>query len=1148
VIRRMNSRLKAGVAGGVALAFFLVIGWVVGSLLGLDESALRLFRGIMTGLGFAAGALVTRLLWNSGRSPRTEAPDDIALSLGAAQDRLARSSAPRSRLDRLPVTLLMGPRGSTKTTLMARTGLEPELLAGEILQGDEVVPTEGINVWYQDGTVILEAGGEVLEDEGRWTGLARRLRPASLGAAAGKGRQPARSVVLCFGTDEFLKPGARESVPEQARILRNRLAQLSAEVGAPVPVYVLFTRTDRLPFFLDYVGTLKAEEVLDPLGTTLPIRAAVDAGAHGREEGARIRAAFDELHASLGVNRLRVLPREGRDEIRSGAYELPRELRKISEAATAFLVELSRPSQLGVTPVLRGFYFTGVRPVLVKDSEASAPVPTAPRASDVGATGVFSVEQFQGGGQAQPAPGGGGSRKVPEWVFIQRFFREILPGDAAAQALTAGGARVQGLRRVALGLGVAAATIALVGFTTSFFANRALESRIAHAGTGVAALSPDPGIPPTLGELERLDSLRVELEALRSWERSRPPLRLRWGLYQGDRLLPPARALYFQRFDDLLWSATRARLVAYLDGLEGEPGEEDDYGETYSALRSYLVTTRHPDRSESGVLSPVLIHHWAFADELDEERRALVRAQFDFFARELREGHPLPREADLGRVTASREFLFRFAETDRVYQALLSDGSTGIEPVELSQITSSAGGALGGSHSVPGAFTEGGWERVQAALADVDRLFAAEAWVVGEQAISDADRDRLGRELRERYVAEYVDEWQQFLRAATVPGFGSVADAARRLDVLAGNQSPVLQVLATVARNTAVDSARIMPAFQPVHEATPPEIRDRFVSDPNQDWVGSLGDLQGNMDQLANATGAQRDQAMGAASANADQARRSVRQLAQGFSVEGEARVAATEVQRLLETPIQLSEALMTRLPAAQVNARGQAFCSAFTPVLAQFPFDRTASTEVGMDDMETLFAPETGVLWSFYEELGRSLMARQGNRFVAAPDASPRPTAEFLAFFNQAAEISRAFFGDRGSSPEVVFALRPDTSDDLPEIVVSIDGQTQRFTRTMAAAQTFVWQGSRADNARVSGLLDGSEVTLLEAPSGPWALFRLFGQANWESAGDGRYRLQWPVQGRQINITAELSLPRGLPVFRTDFMRDLRCASRIAQ
>ncbi len=1145
----MNRVTRAWTGGGSILLLFVGLAWVLGGFLGLEGRTLWLFRGTLVFLGLLASGIAARLLWTSGPKPKREGPDDESLALSAARERLARSSAPHSRLNRLPLNLVLGPRGSTKTTLLARSGLDPELLAGEVFQGDTVVETDGINLWYQGGSVYLEAGGELLEDETRWKRLLRRLRPSSWGAALGRGGQAPRSVILCYGVDEFLRPGAGQDVPAQARMLRQRLSQLTEELGISVPVYVLFTRADRFPFFLDYVRNLKGDEVVEPLGATLPLRPPPDAGSYPREEGARIRAAFQELHDSLGANRLRVLPREGQDEVRSGAYEFHRELRKITDLATSFLVELTRPSQLGQSPVLRGFYFTGVRPVFVKDAEPTAPVrEEGPSSVDMGATGVFSAEQMKamtgGGAKATPTS----ARKVPQWVFLDRFFRDLLPGDQNARALTAGGARVHLLRRVGLGLVAAAAFVALVGFTVSFFGNRSLESRVAAASQEVAALDPEPGVPPTLGELQRMEELREELATLRGWAEARPPLRLRWELYQGDRILPDARTVYFQRFEDLLWASTRTRLVTRLEELEGEPGEEDDYGESYDDLKAYLVTTRYPERSESGFLTPTLLRHWAYAGEVDEERSELVRAQFDFFARELAVSHPLPRDADMRRVATTREFLLLFAEQDRVYQALISDGSAGIEPVELARVAPGAGGTVRGDYSIPGAFTEPGWERVQSALADVDRLFESEAWVVGEQAISAEDRERLAQELRDRYVSDYVQHWQRFLQSTTVPGFGSVADAARRLDILSGNQSPILQVLATTARNTAVDSALIMPAFQPVHRATPPEVRDRFISSSNEDYIAGLADLQSTMDQLDGASGPQRDQLMGAASSNAEQTRRSVRQLALDFSVEGPAQVAASEVQRLMEAPVQFTEALITRLPAAQVNARGESFCAAFSPVLGRFPFDRTASAEASMDDLTDLFAPDDGVLWSFYEDLGRSLLARQGSRYVAAPDASPRPTDGFVRFFDGAAEVSRAFFGDQGTRPEVVFALRPDTSEELPELTVSIDGQTHRFTRTMVAAQTFVWDGNRAENARITGQVGGQEVTLLEAPTGPWALFRLFGNARWDSVGDGRYRLSWDVPGQQLDVTAELSLPRGIPVFRGGFMEDLSCTSRIAQ
>jgi len=1146
----MSRKARAWVGGIGAFLFFILVAWLVHWILGAEGRTAWILWISMVVLGLGAAGLLARLLWVTGPMPESDEPDDEALALEAAQDRLARSSAPHSRLSRLPLTLVLGPRGSTKTTLMTRTGLDPELLAGEVFQGETVVETEGINLWYRDGTVYLEAGGGLLEDEERWKRLLRRIRPSSWGAAFGRGRQAPRAVVLCYGADEFLKPGAGEAVPAQARELRKRLAQLSAELGISVPVYVVFTRCDRFPFFLDYVRSLTPGEVVEPLGTTLPLRSDTDPGSHSREEGQRIREAFEELQVSLSTNRLRVLPREGDPAVRAGAYEFPRELRKVSELATSFLVELCRPSQLAVSPVLRGFYFTGVRPVVVRDAEASAPTPdpVGGGGGDVGATGVFNAQQIQAQARQAQASSGGSTRKVPQWVFLDQLLRSLLPGDTNAQALTAGGARVDLLRRLGLTLLAVAALVTIVGTTWSFLGNRSLESRVVAAAESVTALNPEPGVPPSAGDLESLEELRSELAVLRDYAEARPPWRLRWGLYQGDALLETTRPLYFDRFDALLWSSIRDRLVDRLDGLEGEPGEDDDYSETYDALRAYLVTTRHPDRSEPDIVTPALMAHWVYAGEVDEERRDLARAQIDFFATEMAVDHPLPRSADDGRVARTREFLFQFAEEDRVYQALLSDGSAGIETVELARIAPGAGGSVRSDASVPGAFTEEGWERVQAALDDVDRLFAAEQWVVGEQAISEEDRERLTAQLRNRYVEDYVTHWQRFLETASVAGFGSVAGAARNLDILSGNQSPILQVLAVTARNTMVDSVQVAPAFQPVHQTTPPEIRDRFISEANEEYMAGLVDLHASMEQLADASGGGREQAMGAVTSSAEQTRRAVRQLAQNFSVAGEAQPVASAVQRLMEAPVSHAESLVTRLPAAQVNARGESLCASFNPVLARYPFDRNASQEVQMDDLESLFGPEEGTLWVFYDDVGQALLSREGGRYVAAPDASPQPTPEFVSFFNRASEVSRAFFGEQGQGPEVVFALRPQTSPELPEVSVSMDGQSHRFTRTVAAAHTFVWEGDRAQNLQITGQVAGQEVTLLEAPEGPWALFRLFGQAQWEQVGQGRYELTWSIPGEQMNLTMELSLARGIPVFRGGFIADLNCVSRIAR
>src|SRR5690606_11238474 len=172
---------------------------------------------------------------------------------------------------------------------------------------------------------------------------------------------------VCFTCDEFLKPGNSESVPAAAKKIRERLADVSQQLGIRLPVYVVFTKADRIPYFEDFVRGMTRDEANEVLGATLPAVADADVGSHAARETARVRGAFDSMYHSLALKRLRVLPREQQEEIRAGAYEFPRELRKISGLATDFLVELCKPRHLGLSPFLRGFYFSGVRAVILSD-------------------------------------------------------------------------------------------------------------------------------------------------------------------------------------------------------------------------------------------------------------------------------------------------------------------------------------------------------------------------------------------------------------------------------------------------------------------------------------------------------------------------------------------------------------------------------------------------------------------------------------------------------------------------------------------------------------------------------------------------------------------------------------------------------------
>src|SRR6185436_16033699 len=128
-------------------------------------------------------------------------------------------------------------------------------------------------------------------------------------------------------------------------------------------------------------------------------------------------ADFERLFRSLADARPEFLGRESDATKGPGTYEFPREFRKIRPAMVQFLVDICQPSQLTVGPFLRGFYFTGVRPVVINEA---APVAAAPSAGSGGydaassATGVFRAGSMPAA--AQSAPQVAATRKVPQWL------------------------------------------------------------------------------------------------------------------------------------------------------------------------------------------------------------------------------------------------------------------------------------------------------------------------------------------------------------------------------------------------------------------------------------------------------------------------------------------------------------------------------------------------------------------------------------------------------------------------------------------------------------------------------------------------------------------------------------------------------------
>ncbi|MGH9455585.1 MAG: type VI secretion protein IcmF/TssM N-terminal domain-containing protein, partial [Terriglobia bacterium] len=199
--------------------------------------------------------------------PASQGSDEIDVLAREAETRLQASQLGRNAtLRKLPLILVVGPGGAGKTSAITDSGLDPELLAGEVVKAGSLVSTRSANFWYARQMLFVEAGGPIAAEPDRWVRLVRRLVPAQLmSILGGKGQAP-RGVVVCVSCEDFMKAGASEAL---AGNLQARLREAAQVLGSSFPVYVLFTKIDLLRFFTDYAGNLNADEAAQVLGTTL---------------------------------------------------------------------------------------------------------------------------------------------------------------------------------------------------------------------------------------------------------------------------------------------------------------------------------------------------------------------------------------------------------------------------------------------------------------------------------------------------------------------------------------------------------------------------------------------------------------------------------------------------------------------------------------------------------------------------------------------------------------------------------------------------------------------------------------------------------------------------------------------------------------
>ena len=1046
-------------------------------------------------------------------------------------------------LRKMPLIYLIGDENSAKTQTVLQSGLEPELLAGQLYRDQIIVPTQVVNIWLAGQSLIVEAGGSLLRQAGLWIRLLKLSQPSNVGGAfANSSKRPTRAVVVCVSIERILAPNTSEQIRALAVMLNERLRQLSQTLGISLPVYVLLTKIDRVPSFADYAARLTPEEVRAPLGSVLAPQG-IGAGLYAERATQEIGIRFDELIHSLSEFRLEVLSRGGEPDALARAYEFPRDLRKLRSGIVDFLVEIARPSQLGVNPFLRGFFLTGMRAHFVEDvlGVASAPVAPAP-VQDANATRIFSFAQQTP--MRAAAPVRGGTRKVPQWVFLPHLFSNILLADKTALESSRASTKVNFVKRLLLGLTCLAIFTYLVLATVSYFNNADLEHRVAVASQASAPLV-QRGNLPLQRDLQSLDQLRALVAELDGYHHDGPPTMYRWGLNNNDALYAAACHAYGQHFNRLLLSATQANMLAKLRAVKSPPTADVSYNDTYKPLKAYLITTSNPDKSTLDFLPAVLDSEWAGTLNPSFELNALAQSQFTQYSTLLAEPGSCLATAggapDNDVVAHAREYLSHFQGSQHIYQSMVTAANHKFPSIIYNDTFKGSEHYIVDRYAVAGAYTKVGFPFMQDAIKHPEPYYRGEEWVLGPPSAnpsgSNVDLTTLPADLQKLYVADYRTAWRTYLNSAHFIGYQNWHDAGERLGSLDSNVSPMLELFSLISYNTGVASPDIASAFQAPQAVIPAATANtQFIANTNQAYIQALQGLElavkGLTQNQLTANDPAAAQPVIQAANTADMATGTLRN---SFTPDAEGKMDTVSFN-LLSAPIKSASALAAAAPAAAAGGGAKTFCALAAPTLAKFPFNPQATDEATPEEVAAIFQPGPQSALGKLAEGLKALIAPQGGTYVAAPGSAIPVSRTFLNFFNTAEKFSTTLYPAGGTQAGLEFTLMEVKDPASPPATLSIDGES---LSTAGQAVPFHWKSQKTSTFMLKS-------TQTVSNTGPWSVFHFGYYAIHPSTNRLEYHFEVNGQNKQT-VQFDATGP-GAALLDPHFMAQLHCVASVAK
>ena len=1022
----------------------------------------------------------------------------------------------RDALGLLPWYIIIGPPGAGKTTALRSSGLQFPYAKGGKVKG--VGGTRNCDWWLTNEAIILDTAGRWStqdDDHEEWLAfldLLRKTRP----------KKPVNGILLAVSLLDL--EGGEEEMSALAKALRDRLDEVTGRLDMVVPVYLLVTKSDLVPGFVEMFSDLRDKERGQIWGVSLPLMASPD------ERADILTEQLQELFDVAGQRSFSRLTEERRVDARFKIFEFSQQLEAFGQNLTALVTELFAENVYQDAPILRGVYFTSGtqegRPIdRIMQNMAAAFGVSSRAAASVAIT-------------------------KPKSYFLRDVFNHVVFPDQQAAVRSTRVMRKERVRRLAI---TAAACVLAAGFL--FLPIRSYNTNSGYAKSALRAidrLAASTTVKGSMGlvSAESLESIEDLAKSLAEGDtssalfpRAAVTKQLRIAV---ERLVvrPILRA-------DLVKAASQAGLGAseLMDALvlhllltqdkqPDEPTPRTDRWEAgvnlaaAKAAERWIMLTNQPAAGRAPRVLENLVKFYASgitdpADMIDRDKRfvayarAILIGSGDDPLAEIINDPSMPRDLKPIDLLGSAVVLFTPPQQVKGKKEI----------------------------AVRGAFTPAGYLAVKKRLGQLEKAQDDDenSWILGkERKVKDA---RAIARIKADYFVQYIAAWKRFLLTLSMREPTSL-DEARSLIKRLNSEKPfeltwknisenlvlkdeslsdeAMGLLAGAARKVAKKKGVKVPRGKKPAEDDEDE-RDPGARQIETAFEGLLrfGSVKPTgfeqygqiLNELAGAMG---DEGMPDAKTFQNAIRTARTNLSNLIARYDDQGWEQGMLEKILMPPLRGAEVAVVGASSESANRKWcETVFVAFDQLLAgKYPFASGKAGEAKIADIEKFFQPATGTLWQYFNDSLASDIERVGTLFRLKDGASVHYRDEFLRFLTHAADLTGRLFAREPTKVGMVVGIHIRPSAQYSKIIFDLGTKKITGLNSVDRWDEFVWPVRRA-NFRLFVKTDEVE-TIGPRDEGEWALFYLLAMGNNPSKNGDYVTLTYSAAGGQTKIQVD--------------------------